>query len=313
MSSYEGGWDQGMADRLREWGLNVVEVDGWRERGRSTPRFGGHVSHHTADGPRGVAPSLGLVIHGGSNTAPGPLANVLQGRADDGDDPIFVIAAGTANHAGTGGWGPLSGNSTVWGNEIEHTGREELPEHRVRIACRVAAALMSGTANADMHCQHYEWNGVGGKIDVAEAPGGGSVDGDLWRQITAEILAAGPGGSTPVPPSGPANYDVEEATMLATYQESDSGDECILAIEGDALWHRRNRGGAWSAWSRVGFQDGTPVMVDRDGGITRTRANNGVLFPYFLVLGKPEDSGKPTMLKVDLGNQPFGVPLAVAI
>lgn len=179
-------YDLDLADRLRRWGLRVVEVAGWQTRGRSVPNFRGHVSHHTAGSPNGAAPSLNLVINGGSNTAPGPLANVLQSREPDGNDIIYVIAAGTANHAGSGGWSGLTGNSSVWGNEIEHTGVVPLPPHRTAIAQRVAAACVSGTSGADRTCQHYEWSSAG-KIDVATG-----VDGNEWRRKVAELLQGGP-------------------------------------------------------------------------------------------------------------------------
>jgi hypothetical protein len=307
--------DRDLADRLRRWGLNVVEVDGWQDRGTGRDfRPGGQTSHHTAGGPRGVAPSLRLVIEGGSNTAPGPLANVLQGRADDGTDPIFVVAAGTANHAGSGGWNGLSQNSSVWGNEIEHTGIETLPEHRVEIACRVAAACVDGTAGAEMTMQHHEWSNAG-KIDVARDPtDSGPVDGDVWRLRVAQLLAAGPNPvPVPVPPAPIVIPELEAPEMFRTYQEAGSGDECALAINGDRLYFRRAVGGAWTAWAQIKYPNGTDVVVDPLGGISRTVTAAGVPFPYFLVLGKPTTAGVPTMVKVDLAQAPFGIPLAVAV
>lgn len=159
-------FDTGLADRLRKAGLTVKETDGWKSRANSQgssffPR--GAVTHHTAGAPpsAGVAPSLGVIINGRSDLA-GPLANVYM----DYDGVVYTIAAGGANHAGSGGWRGLTGNSSVWGLEIEHPGTSKLDEKRYELAARVQAACITGTAEAKMVCQHFEWS-TAGKIDVA--------------------------------------------------------------------------------------------------------------------------------------------------
>ena len=65
----------------------------------------------------GNNPSLEVCINGRPDLA-GPLCNVMVGR----DNTMFVVAAGRANHAGSGGWRGRSGNSTVYGIERENTG-----------------------------------------------------------------------------------------------------------------------------------------------------------------------------------------------
>lgn len=161
------GRDTDIATKLRAFGLRVIETEGWRTRGSNVFSPRGSVNHHTACGPRGVAPSLGVVINGRSDLS-GPLCNVLQSREPDGNDIFYVIAAGRANHAGTGGWRELSGNSSVYGLEIEHTGIDPLPESRQRLAARCHAALGRGLFDERYVCQHFEWaTPPGRKTDAA--------------------------------------------------------------------------------------------------------------------------------------------------
>ncbi|MEO5837776.1 MAG: peptidoglycan-binding protein, partial [Acidimicrobiales bacterium] len=87
--------DTAIAQRLRNAGLKVVEVDGWLTRVSDSFDARGLVDHHTAGGRTGNAPSLNICINGRSDL-PGPLCNVLIGR----DGTCYVIAAGRANHAG---------------------------------------------------------------------------------------------------------------------------------------------------------------------------------------------------------------------
>jgi hypothetical protein len=164
------GRDTDIAHRLRDAGLRVVEVDGWTSRGSSEFGPRGAVTHHTA-GPRdGNIPSLNTLIYGRSDL-PGPLCNVAQARNND----VYVIASGRANHAGDGGWRGLSGNSSVYGLEIENvgTGAEPWRQDQVDTSARIQAALIRGKAGADMVCQHKEWTSR--KIDAVDA------DGDTFR------------------------------------------------------------------------------------------------------------------------------------
>lgn len=181
------GYDTGIADRLRRAGVRVCEIDGWTSRGSSSFGPGGSVNHHTAGGANGTCPSLNTCIYGRPDLA-GPLCNVMQSREVDGNDIAYVIAAGRANHAGSGGWRGLSGNSSVYGLEIEHTGTVPLPEGRQQIAARIHAAMFGG--DPGMVCQHYEWTSR--KIDAAQG-----VDADVFRGLVAAALAGGLGPTTP--------------------------------------------------------------------------------------------------------------------
>ena len=196
------GYDTGIATRLRNAGLPVVECSGWQSRGSSSFNPRGSVNHHTAGPSSGATPSLNTCINGRPDLS-GPLCNVFQSREPDGNDKAYVVAAGTANHAGSGGWKGLSGNSSVYGLEIEHTGTSPLSEGRQRIAAAIHAAIFGG--DVSYVCQHYEWTTR--KIDAAT-----NVNGNTFRQYVADARAGR--GPTPEPPPPPE--DEEDYVIIFT-------------------------------------------------------------------------------------------------
>jgi hypothetical protein len=162
-------FDTGLATRLRDMGLKVQETEGWRTRG--SPHFHprGAVTHHTACSPNATskAPSLGIVINGRSDLS-GPLCNIYM----DFEGTIYTIAAGRANHAGPPDGGScrgMTGNSSAWGFEIEHAGKGPLDDERAEIAAAAQAAVIKGTAGADMVVYHREW-APKRKPDLATSP-----------------------------------------------------------------------------------------------------------------------------------------------
>jgi peptidoglycan hydrolase-like protein with peptidoglycan-binding domain len=182
--------DTGIAQRLRNFGLTVVEVNGWQTRGSDAFNPRGSVDHHTAGPRRGNAPSLNVCINGRADL-PGPLCNVLVGR----DGTCYVVAAGRANHAGTGGWGGLSGNASVYGVERENVGDGSEPWtlQQYDTAARVHAALVSAAGGrADLVCGHKEW-APRRKVDAW------GVDGNVMRQLVRDRLGR------PAPAPTPAN------------------------------------------------------------------------------------------------------------
>jgi hypothetical protein len=203
-----GSPDKGLATRLRRGSIilgggralfKVREVDGWKNRGRdlvsppASPAFKGRgsVNHHTAGaGPSaGNAPSLGIVVNGRGQPNPlnGPLANVLQAY----DNTAIVVAAGVANHAGSGSWRGLSGNSSVYGLEVEHPGTTKVTQKRVMAMASIHACFLWRPGGSDidprMTCQHREWSDVG-KPDFAT---NFSTDAgaDEFRKLVRQQLA----------------------------------------------------------------------------------------------------------------------------
>ena len=185
------GRDNDIANRLREAGVRVIEVAGWTSAGSSDFNPRGSVNHHTAGGSSGETPSLSTCIYGRSDL-PGPLCNVYQSRESDGKDYAYVISSGRANHAGEGGWKGLSGNSSVFGLEIEHDGVSAMPQGRIDFAAKIHAAMFTG--DVDMVCQHREWTSR--KIDAAT-----NVDGNDFRRRVEEARRPTP-LPTPIPEFG---------------------------------------------------------------------------------------------------------------
>lgn len=168
---------------LRDHGLTVVETPGWQARGADSFNPRGVVCHHTASNAgSGDAPSLSICINGRPDLDP-PLCQVLIGRTGT----CHVIASGAANHAGSGGWNGLSGNSQVFGIEVENNGLgEPWTPGLVDAFQRAAAALCAGggipVANV---CYHREWAPTR-KPDPAGP--GIPQDGDEWRAAVAAVL-----------------------------------------------------------------------------------------------------------------------------
>lgn len=173
-----------LPDTLRAHGLTVHETPGWQNRGSSTLNPSGVVCHHTASAAGSDHPALGTVINGRPDLN-GPLCNVLLARNGD----CYIIAAGTANHAGTGGWRGLSGNSSVLGIEAENNGvGEPWPAHQIDAYVRLCAAMCDGGGfTPDTVCYHREWAPTR-KPDPA---GPGIPSGDEWRRRVAEALTQG--------------------------------------------------------------------------------------------------------------------------
>lgn len=156
----------GLARVLRDAGLKVVEVDGWKTRGHGgMGAIQGILAHHTA-GPHQSQtssnyPSLGVVRDGRAGL-PGPLAQLGIGF----DGTWYVIAAGRAWHAGTVDDAKY-GNNHALGIEAENPGDGSAwPQAQYDSYVRGVAALIA------------EWNG---KIRVrghkeAAIPHGRKID-----------------------------------------------------------------------------------------------------------------------------------------
>jgi len=182
-----------MADAFRSNGLKVLEVAGWKTRGRPgtfEPR--GVVFHHTASGKHGgSAPSLGTVLKGRPGI-PGPLCHVLVGR----DLTVRTIAAGRANHAGAGG--PLigiskdEGNSFLIGVEVENDGVGELWTPGLLETCdTVFATLLLGLRRQPtMLIGHKEW-APKRKIDPARTTAGLPTMDKVRARVTAKLGTMG--------------------------------------------------------------------------------------------------------------------------
>lgn len=129
-------WQRWMADEFRKAGLKVVEVEGWKNRGRpaSTGNFepdNGVTNHHTASttSAHDTHPTLRTLIIGRPDL-PGPLCHWSVAY----DGTVYVVAAGRANHAGRVdrprfGYMPngADGNALFMGDEVDTNGTQRLP------------------------------------------------------------------------------------------------------------------------------------------------------------------------------------------
>lgn len=205
-----------LADVLRAAGLQVWEVDGWRNRGRGSggydPGRPGHVMvHHTASPPSSDGwPDATYLAYGSPDA---PLANLYVDR----DGWWYVVAAGATNTNGTGTdpCGHVAADSMnvdAIGVEAGNDGLgEPWPDPQVNSYVAGVAAL----------CQHYaipvarvhghaEWAPTR-KIDPAGPPqyatGAATWDLDAFRADVATMLG-------PIPPPGdddmPAYYCVRD-------------------------------------------------------------------------------------------------------
>lgn len=155
----------------RAAGLKVVEVDGWKTRGRpaSTGGFApvGVLCHHTATSRASSDKNVvDLLVHGRSDL-PGPLCQLGLGR----DGTVYVIAAGRANHAGTakasGTVGAGDGNALYIGIEAFNDGRgEPWPPAQYDAYVQLCAALCREvTGNSAQTVRAHKETSATGKID----------------------------------------------------------------------------------------------------------------------------------------------------
>jgi peptidoglycan hydrolase-like protein with peptidoglycan-binding domain len=145
-----------LPDVLRNAGLKVAEQPGWAARGRGEMQaVQGVVCHHTGTASQANMPTLRLLTEGRSDL-PGPLAQLGLAR----DGTYYVIAAGRANHAGSGSWKGFSGNSRFIGIEAENSGSaaDNWPEVQMDAYRRgVAAVLFRLGLDAGRCCGHKEY------------------------------------------------------------------------------------------------------------------------------------------------------------
>lgn len=169
---------------LQLHGCNVVELSGWRTRGRPGA-FGpikGCLCHHTAGPLTGNAPSLGTVVNGRPDL-PGPLAHLHLAR----DGTFTVIAAGRCNHAGIGRWeGITSGNTSFIGIEAENAGvsADPWPDVQIEAYARGCAAILNHIGAPVIMCAGHKEYALppGRKIDP-------SFDMPSFRQKVAAYMA----------------------------------------------------------------------------------------------------------------------------
>lgn len=225
-----------LPDALAAKAIPFQLVDGWASRGRppSTGQFNpsGVLCHHTAS-PAGASDQSELnVILSGNSEAPGPISQLLLGRQYRG---LYVVAAGRANHAGSGrapwlGQGKTDGNAAMIGIEVANNGvGERWPDWQTDLYARTVAALLDWYGypldNVLLHYTFSQPYYPGSKCDPAgpwsqqpKLPGGfpGTWDLDVWKAYIATFSVL-----TPMPPEPTPSPEEDFVAIGAYFFQSD--------------------------------------------------------------------------------------------
>lgn len=263
-----------MADPLLA-DIEVVWEPGWAGRGRPTAfKPQGCVIHHTATSRRakGDYPSLGIVRDGRSDL-PGPLSQFGLGRSG----AVYVIAAGTSNHAGPGGWNGLSGNSTVWGVEAENDGiGEPWSAEALDAYPRLVAALARHTPfDPSMVSCHREWSEY--KIDPT------GIDGDEFRaQVSALLSGPAPSKEDQLFSPSPIRclHLVSGHSGLLLTSGGDTHGSVVTQQPADGSLNQR--------WQIVGHENGEVSFVNRAGDLALDRPDYSTEAGTFLQVARTE-------------------------
>jgi hypothetical protein len=242
-------WLTHMADILRYVGLNVIEMDGWKTRARSS---GGYSDwplcvmwHHTASGPNSDGWNDANYIASGSSNS--PLSNLYINRAGT----VWVVAAGATNTNGQGnsirfsrGTVPQDGmNARALGVEMGNNGvGEQWPRAQIDAMFKVSNAMNLWFGNLPEDISTHTFYAPGRKIDPATAnavagpwkPKGintsGSWDrGDIQAECWNRISTIKP--PDPVPPN--PNPIHEDEIMGMFVLDSTSMGSAMLTVRAD--------------------------------------------------------------------------------
>ena len=144
-----------LADVLRAEGLNVIEYSCWKTRhnGDHFDDVWGVVCHHT-----GSFNTTAATIANGRPDLDGPLSQIHLAS----DGTVTVVAAGCANHAGTGNWPGLGlhqGNRRAIGIEPAHDGKAAWSAAQPDAYVKCCAAINRKVGNDGSHTiAHWEYD-----------------------------------------------------------------------------------------------------------------------------------------------------------
>ena len=184
-----------MADVLRRAGLKVVEIPGWKTRGRPGDFAPiGVLCHHTGSANTGLSKEYGYanwMATVGRDDLPAPLAQLGLGRSGI----FYVLAAGRANHAGRckpiaglqayAGRDYGDGNAQLVGIEAMNNGSEGWTAAQYRAYVRGCAALNAAYGFPVKRTLAHRETSLSGKPD----PGG--INMTTFRsQVAAEDITA---------------------------------------------------------------------------------------------------------------------------
>lgn len=156
---------------LRQAGLKVTVLPGWKTRGRPASTGGfdpiGVLCHHTATTVTWTIAAVIRLLTGGRTDLPGPLAQFGLGR----DGRVYLIAAGRCNHAGaakaSGSVAAGDGNTLYIGIEAFNSGGTEGWTKAQYQAYVLLAAVLSVriTKSSSETVRGHKETSVTGKVD----------------------------------------------------------------------------------------------------------------------------------------------------
>lgn len=262
-------WQRWMADEYREAGLKVVEVAGWKNRGRpaSTGSFnpqGPTTDHHTGTKTSAsrTMPTLQTLIKGRPDL-PGPLCQ--NGIGFDGT--VYVIAAGRANHAGRIGKGGVAGmpkgadgNALAIGQEVDTNGTQKLSEAQRHALAVVNAVNIKhfNRGTAYVH-RHADISGTG-KWDI------GNLTTAQCRSDAAAALKR-----LTAPPKPPVTTHTRWATKTTGVYDAPNGKKLRDLAAGDRFEVIDGSGHGKGGWVETTFHnwvDGNDTATEEPKTVT---------------------------------------------
>jgi hypothetical protein len=248
-------------------GYSPVDPTGaadWTSRGRpaSTGPFNpaGVLCHHTAS-PAGTTAAADLnVILCGNGSAPGPISQLYISRSAE----LYVVAAGRANHGGTGSRpgvdaGCTDMNAVLVGIEVGNDGvGERWPDPVCELYGRTVAALLDHYgwdlgqvflhATTGPQCGNHKIDPAGPWTRQPDLPGGGAGTWNVatWREWCGQYVGDNPPPGAEATPSDRRRSmsdfvviygipDVADGTVLELVQGTKrhvSGDEWWQVLKG---------------------------------------------------------------------------------
>ncbi len=184
-----------LADVLRAAGLKVVEIPGWKTRGRpqtSTQRFDpqGVLCHHTAGTSDSRSYVDWMAIEGRTDLA-APLAQLALSRTGI----VYVMAAGRANHGGKSkaiaGLPAGDANELFVGIEAMNTGFEGWGPAQYAAYVKTCAALNNHYGWPAKRTLGHKETSLSGKIDP------GKMSMPDFRADVARAMSAAPAVTAP--------------------------------------------------------------------------------------------------------------------
>lgn len=221
---------------LRSHGLKVVEISGWKTRGRpaSTGAFApvGVLCHHTASSANGKGYASGTLVKGRSDL-PGPLCQISIDR----QGVVYIVAAGRANHAGeaksSGTVAAGDGNKLYIGIEAQNRGTGEKWPKVQYDAYVLTSAVLSAEVTHNSHdtVRAHKETSKTGKIDpFGPTPYEGSFDMGKFRarvEAKMKVLTA----PKPAPkPTTPAPAKKTLSVMSWNVEDKNDGEADVAAL-----------------------------------------------------------------------------------